>query len=172
MADRKWFKGRAALAVDEWYSAGDVQANLEEARRYLLSDQSFEEIVAALETEGRRLPEFVHPLGRSRLQGPDFERITRQGYLEAIGLALLHRPPVPIRTYWMTGAGNDDFEMHITDEVETVSVTLCVPDVEGGTDEGPESWVVRSDDHGRVATERTSGPTNLRPPSRRSSAAS
>jgi hypothetical protein len=172
MAERRWFKGQAALAIDDWYSSGDVRANLEEARGYLLSDQSFREIVAALRTARRGRDEFVHPLGDSRLQGDDFERVTRQGYLEAIGLALLHNPPVPITTYWMTGAGNDTFEMHITDEAQHVAVTLFVPDVEGGTDRpgSPESWVVR-DVEGRAVTERTSGPLNRQPPSARGKAA-
>jgi hypothetical protein len=171
MAERKWFKGGAALAVDEWYSSGSVPTNLAEARRYLLSGQSFAEIVRELGDTGRGRPEFVHPVGNSRLQGPEFERVTRQGYLEAIGLALLHDPPVPIKTYWMTGAGNDEFEMHITDETEHVSVTLFAPEVEGGTEEGPEAWVVRIDDRGEVDTERTSGPLGLQQPSTRGTTA-
>lgn len=171
MADRKWFKGRAAVAVDAWYSTGDVQANLEEARAYLQSDRSFSAIVQDLNAEGRSRSEFVHPRDRSSLRGSNFESVTRQGYLEAIALALLHDPPVPIKTYWMTGAGNDQFEMHVTDEADQVSVTLFVPEVEGGTERGPESWVVRFDHRGDVQTERTSGPLDLRTPSTRDAAA-
>jgi hypothetical protein len=173
MAERKWFKGRAALAVDEWYSTGDVPANLAEAREYLRSDRSFADIVRELGSDGHGKDEFIHPLGRSRLQGPKFESVTRQGYLEAIGLALLHDPPVPIKTFWMTGAGNDEFEMHITDEAEHVSVTLFAPDVEGGTDDpgSPESWLVSIDDDGGVETRQTSGPSEPEPPSTRGRAA-
>jgi hypothetical protein len=173
MAERKWFKGRAALAVDEWYSTGDVQANLAEAGEYLRSDRSFEDIVGDLAAADHGKEEFIHPLGRSRLQGPEFENVTRQGYLEAIALALLHDPPVPIKTFWMTGAGNDEFEMHITDEADHVSLTLFAPDVEGGTDDpgSPESWVVSMDADGGVETRQTSGPPEPEPPSRRGRAA-
>ena len=173
MAERKWFKGIAALAVDDWYSSGDVAANLAEAREYLLSDQSFADIVTELGEAGHGREEFIHPRGSSRLQGPEFESVTRQGYLEAIGLAFLHDPPVPIKTYWMTGAGNDEFEMHITDEADHVSLTLFAPDVEGGTEAPgtPESWVVRIDRGGRVETRQTSGSPEPEPPSTRGSAA-
>jgi hypothetical protein len=171
VAERKWFKGRAAVAVDAWYSAGDVQANLEQARAYLQSDRSFSAIVEDLDAAGRGKSEFVHPHERSSLKGPRFESVARQGYLEAIALALLHDPPVPIKSYWMTGAGNDQFEMHVTDEADQVSVTLFVPEVEGGTERGPESWVVRIGHRGDVQTERTSGPLDLRTPSTRDAAA-
>jgi hypothetical protein len=171
MAERKWFKGTAALAVDDWYSTDDVRANLEEASNYLQSGQSFADIVGALAAAGRGRREFVHPLEGSRLQGPEFESVTRQGYLEAIALALGHSPPVAITTFWMTGAGNDRFEMHISDETEQVSVTLLVPEVEGGTEEGPESWVVSIDADGRVETKQTSGPPDPEPPSVRGTAA-
>jgi hypothetical protein len=176
MAERKWFKGPAALAVDSWYSTGDVRANLEESRGYLQSDQSFEAIVEALNAAERGKPEFVHPYDRSTLQGPEFERVTRQGYLEADALALAHTPahtpPVPVETFWMTGVGNDAFEMHISDGAERVSVTLLVPVVDGGSyDRGsPEGWVVRIDGDGQTETIQTSGPPNLVPPSMRDTA--
>jgi hypothetical protein len=173
MAERKWFKGPAALAVDAWYSTGDVQTNLEEARDYLQSDRSFAAIVQDLNAADRGRPEFVHPYERSSLQGSQFESVTRQGYLEAIALAFGHSPPVPIETFWMTGAGNDAFEMHISDEAERVSVTLLVPVVEGGSDErgSPEGWVVSIDGDGQTETKQTSGPANSEPPSMRGTAA-
>lgn len=174
MAERKWFKGRAALAVDAWYSSDDVPGNLEYARDLLQQrDRSFVDIVGQLDADGRKKDEFVYPLGGGSLQGDDFEKVTRQGYLEAIGLAFLHSPPVPIKTFWMTGAGNDEFEMHISDEPQHVSVTLLVPEVEGGSEYpgSPESWVVRIDAGGQVETKQTSGPPGLEPPSTRGTAA-
>ena len=80
MAQRMWFKGKAALAVDRWYSSEDVQANLEYARS-LLEQQtlSFVALVRQLGADDRTDPEFVYPYGSGRLQGPDFERVTREG---------------------------------------------------------------------------------------------
>jgi hypothetical protein len=185
VAERMWFKGRAAMGLDAWYS-GDVATNLENARTWL-SDLPFDEMVGKLnldfEGKDERLiaagpdnPEFAfdYPLDHGRLQGPEFESVTRQGYLEAIGLALTHTPPVPIKTYWMTGAGNDEFEMHISDDREQVSVTLLVPDVEGGSEHprSPESWVVTIDGDGNAQTRQTSGPPDQERPCMRGTTAS
>jgi hypothetical protein len=169
MAERKWFKGPAAVAVDDWYSSGEVEANLEEGRRYLQSDESFEAIVEALNATDRGRDEFIHPYQGSSLKGPQFESVTRQGYLEAIALAFRHEPPVPIETFWMTGARNDAFEMHISDGADRVSLTLFVPDVEGGSHDpgSPEAWVVRIGGDGQPETVQTSGPPDLEPPSLR-----
>ena len=166
---RKWFKGKAALAIDEWYRGGaDVGNRLDLARRVLESGDSFDRVISSLGNQSH--PDFVYPLGRGKLQGDKFEKVMRRGYLEAIALAL--RPdreppgPVPISTYWMTGAGNREFEMHITDEAREVSVTLLVPDVEGGaeSEESPESWVVALGDDQEAQAIRTSGPKDREPP--------
>ena len=159
MVERKWFKGPAALAVDDWYRTGEVEANLNEGRNYLESDRSFAVIVQDLNSAGHGRTEFVHPYDGSSLEGSEFESVTRQGYLKAIELAFEHDPPVPIETFWMTGAGNDTFEMHITDGAEHVSLTLLVPDVPGGSDDpgSPEAWVVRIGGDGQTETIRTSG---------------
>jgi hypothetical protein len=66
----KLFKGPAALAVDAWYSTGDVQANLEEARDYLQSGRPFAAIVQDLNAAGRGRPEFVHPLAGRPCMSP------------------------------------------------------------------------------------------------------
>jgi hypothetical protein len=44
----------------------------------------------------------------------------------------------------MTGAGNDTFEMHVTDGAERVSITLLVPVVDDGSEDtgSPDGWVV------------------------------
>ena len=159
MPDRKWFKGSAALAVDDWYSRGDVEANLSTARTFLSGGQPFLEVVRELESSGRSRPEFQYPLRGGRLQGDEFELVTRQGYLKAIELALGHSPPVPINTFWMTGAGNAHFEMHVSDEAQQVSVTLLVPAVDGGAQYAgmPESWVVKIAANGELETQQTSG---------------
>lgn len=176
MAERMWFKGRAAMALDAWYS-GDVETNLANARRWL-EELSFDEMVERLNASAPQSPEFRYeyrfdyPLDHSRLQGPQFEKVIRTGYLEAIALAFEHSPPVPIRTYWMTGAGNDEFEMHISDDVQQVSVTLFVPDVEGGSEhpQSPEAWVVTIADDGEAVARQMSGPRDRQQPSLRAAA--
>jgi hypothetical protein len=169
MAERKWFKGRASMALDAWYRDGDVGANLRQARDLLQSGQSFADIVAQLVDVRRWNTEFEYPdpVGGA-LQGPEFESVARQGYLEAIALALGHAPSVPIETFWMTGAGNARFEMHIADEAEHVAVTVLVPDVEGGSElpGSPESWVVSTDGN-KVKVRRTSGQVDWERPSKR-----
>ena len=167
---RKWFKGPAAVAIDTWYADGDVRQNLNRADGYLRQvTLDFAAILADLRTTGnvRVLGAFQYPLGVGALQGTEFEAVTRQGYREAIGLALGHSPPVPIKTFWMTGAGNDHFEMHVSDETQHVSVTLLVPGVDGGDQDGPEAWAVRIGADGQPHAEQTSGPANARAPSAR-----
>jgi len=158
MADRKWFKGIAALELDRWYRDGDVETNLNDAATVLRDDASFEEIVADPRTRWSSNPDFRYPR-HDPLRGPDFETVARQGFLEAIALALRHARPVPIETFWMTGVGNDRFEMHVTDATEKVSVTVVIPDADGGSDEegSPESWVVRFDKKGELEVVQTSG---------------
>ena len=63
---------------------------------------------------------------------------------EAIALAGAHSPEVPIETFWVRGAG-DDFEVHIHDGVDRVTLFWMVP-VErdyGSTRAETSSWVVR-----------------------------
>ncbi len=173
MADRKWFKGRAALELDGWYRAGDVATNLYEGAALLRDIDTFADIYSELRDRDRWSDnsDFRYPR-HDPLQGPEFETVARQGFLEAIALALRHDPPVPIETFWMTGVGNDRFEMHVTDATDKVSVTLLIPDADGGTEEpgSPESWVVRFDADGELEVVQTSGPLVADPPSATSAA--
>ena len=159
------FQGPAARAIDDWYAAGDVGANLADARNFLASGAPFEEIIRQLVAARRSRPEFQYPL--TAVQGTQFEAVARQAYLEAIGLALRHTPPVPIGTLWMTGAGNTQFEAHATDGLQQVSVTLVVPEVAGDsfTAGSPESWAVELDAAGALLVTQTSGPPGATPPS-------
>jgi hypothetical protein len=161
MPDRKWFKGTAAQAIDDWYRTGDVEANLREAQQLLSGGQPYAAVVDELASNQRwNRDDFPYPLAGGALAGDDFENITRSGYLKAIELALNHSPPVPIETFWMTGAGNTQFEMHISDQTDCVAVTVLAPHVEGGdrTEGMPEAWVVRFDGGGNVENRQTSGP--------------
>jgi len=177
-----FFKGRAAIALDTWYGE-DVEANLRRAQEWLSDpDLSFADMAGKLNLEfaGKDIrladaddehPEYAfdYPIADGALQGDDFERIIREGYLEAIGLALEHSPPVPIQTYWMTGVGNERFEMHVADSAQHVAVTLLVPKVRGGSQHShsPESWRIALDDDG--AAVQTSGPEANERPSLRAS---
>jgi hypothetical protein len=128
---RKKFKGPAALALDAWYSTGSVEDNLREAQDLLGSQQAFTSIVRDLKNRRHGKPEFDgYPENNSVLRGPEFERVARDRYLSAIGLALGHNPPVPIRTTWETGAGNTELEIEITNGVDHVEVTVHLPGVE------------------------------------------
>jgi hypothetical protein len=172
MPDRKWFKGTAAQAIDNFYGGpgvGNVRRQLERARDLLSSPDDFITIVEGLADSGEwNASDFPYPLPGGQLAGDEFERVARRGYLEAIGLALAHDEPVPVETFWMTGAGNDHFEMHVTDDREHVSVTLLVPEVDGGSQEEgmPQAWVVRVGSDGELRTHQTSGRHREHPPSR------
>lgn len=179
MAERMWFKGRAAVALDAWYES-DPETNLENAKRWLTEldfDQMLEHLNPFFEGKDIRLRvtddeearyAFDYPLDDGALQGPEFEKVIRHGYLEAIALAQSHTPPVPIKTYWMTGVGNERFEMHVCDSAHHVAVTLFVPEVEGGSQHprSPESWKVTVDGDDVEACQ-TSGPPADTLPSRR-----
>jgi hypothetical protein len=84
--------------------------------------------------------------------------ILRHGYQEAFQLALSHEPPVPLETFWVTGAGND-FEVHVSDGDDHVTVFMIVTgtpgdDIPAGSKKARnKSWVVtsggRANDDGR-----------------------
>jgi len=80
------------------------------------------------------------------------DAVLRNGYREAFQLALDHDPPVPLETFWVTGAG-DDFEVYISDGRERVTAFMIVPGVAGvngfpggSTRAENKSWVVTSGD--------------------------
>ena len=109
VASEAWYETNTVAAIDAFYRDGDVKANLESARRLLQSDASLQEIIEQLDDD-RRDAEFRHPVQGSPLRGPEFERVTKHGYLEAIALALAHDDPVPIKTFWRIWDG-DGFKM-------------------------------------------------------------
>jgi hypothetical protein len=70
------------------------------------------------------------------------EVILRNGYREAFQLAL--ERGLPVETFWVTGAG-DDFEVHVSDGVNHVTVFMIVPgdDYPAGSFRAfAKSWVV------------------------------
>jgi hypothetical protein len=167
MADRRWFKGRAARELDRWYRDGDVGQNLRDARDVLRNVETFEAIVRQLSDEGRWSTDELYSYPRrGALVGPQFEAVARQGYLEAIALARRHDPPVPIVTYWMNGVENETFEMHVADDTAQVAVTIVIPNDEIRFDrEGPEAWIVTFEGDSQVKVTQTSGPPDRPQPS-------
>jgi hypothetical protein len=96
---------------------------------------------------------------RGELRHETDDEVLRNGYLEAVRLALSHNPPVPLETFWVTGAG-DDFEVHISDGEQHVTVFMIVPGAVGSEHvpagsfrASAKSWVVtagaRAADDGR-----------------------
>ena len=89
----------------------------------------------------------------------DADPILRHGFQEAVQVALGHEPPVPLATFWVTGAG-DEFEVLISDGDDRVTVFVVVPGTPGENDfhagsmrARNKSWVVtaggRTNDEGR-----------------------
>jgi hypothetical protein len=166
LASEAWYETNTVAAIDAFYRDGDVKANLESARRLLQSDASLQEIIEQLDDD-QRDAEFRHPIQGSPLRGPEFERVTKHGYLEAIALALGRDDPVPIKTFWRIWDG-DGFKMLVTDGRRQVSVTLVIPRKRLGGRElqassTRESWVVDADGD----AVQTSGPPEEQRPSLR-----
>lgn len=129
------FRGPVSRDLDDWYSTGDVKANLEEARRLLNSPRDFKAIIAAL-THGK--PSFVFPK-HPKLRGGAFQSKVRQMYLDAIDFALdQHDPPVPITTWWETRDGIDEFDTKIANHARHVEVTILVPNAILAAKERPD----------------------------------
>lgn len=83
----------------------------------------------------------------SALSAHDVDRVLRAGHREAVTLAAAHDPVVPVETFWVRGAG-DDFEVHIHDGVDRVTVFMFLPVVRryGSWEAGTRSYVVRVGD--------------------------
>jgi hypothetical protein len=80
----------------------------------------------------------------SQLAGKEVDRVLRHGYLEAIRIAQTYETPVPIETFWVTGAG-DNFEVHICSGKRRVTVFMFIPKPRryGSTRSDTASLVVR-----------------------------
>jgi hypothetical protein len=78
------------------------------------------------------------------MAGPDVERVLRCGYEKAIGIARSRPDPLPIETFWVTGA-SDSLEVHICEGERHVTVTVFIPtDRRYGSERAEsKSWVVR-----------------------------
>jgi hypothetical protein len=118
------FKGPASRALDDWYSTGNVTANLTEVQTLLGSNQSFNAIIQRL---SHTRPQFVYPSGPDVMKRPEFESVTRNCYLQAINDALRHNPPVPIETTWQAGTGATSVQCDHDDRGRCIEVTITLP---------------------------------------------
>jgi hypothetical protein len=92
------------------------------------------------------------------------DAVLKHAYKEAVELALAHEPPVPLETFWVTGAG-DEFELQISDGFDRVTVFMIVPpdkDVMNSSARAAnKAWVVtaggRTSDEGRPVSELPGG---------------
>jgi hypothetical protein len=91
--------------------------------------------------------------------------LLKHAYKEAFELALKHAVPVPVETLWVTNAG-DDFELHVVDGFDRVTVFMVVPPGEGVMNSSWRAdnmaWVVtsvdaRQPDEGREILELAPG---------------
>jgi hypothetical protein len=90
----------------------------------------------------------THWLGQnSALSAHDVDRVLRLAYREALELAASHDPVQAIETFWVRGAG-DDFEVHIHEGVERITMFMFIPVVRryGSWRAGTRSHVVRVGD--------------------------
>jgi hypothetical protein len=85
------------------------------------------------------------------LAGKHVDDVMRYGYKWAIELASVGRggqgersSPVPIETFWVTTGPGGNFEIHVCDGDERVTVLVFIPvDREYGSRTGSRSWAVR-----------------------------
>jgi hypothetical protein len=133
---RAVYKSTFAELLDDFYSgtADDVRASLEYALHLLESDdRPLTDVAAQWSTDqGTLPPEAPDELQAywlsesSQLAGKDADRILRHGYLDAIRLALDSEPPLPIETFWITGAG-EELELHVCEGKRQVTVFIFIP---------------------------------------------
>jgi hypothetical protein len=156
------YKSTAAEFIDDFFSGDDLR--LEDAYDYALGllDQDGDSLADVIErfSADRDGPSAAKAPSDHWLQGPDVDRVMREGYLEAIRAARAHEPPVPIETLWMTGAG-DEFEMHVCDGERRVIALLSIPRTRdyGSEKAKARSFAFRAGRKGaRAAKQQTSGP--------------
>jgi hypothetical protein len=97
----------------------------------------------------------THWLGEdSALSAHDVDRVLRLAYREALELAAAHTPVAAVETFWVRGAG-DEFEVHIHDGIERITMFMFVPVVRryGSRRATTRSYVVRVGDLDDVHSE-------------------
>jgi hypothetical protein len=176
MAHVAVYKSRAAEYLDDFYSGDErpITEAYEEALALLAQYENdrLSAVTAVLndpEREVARLdPDDGNPddfeafwLSDDSAHGDkQVDRVLRHGYREAIEIARGYPEPVPIETFWITGA-SDEFELHICAGKRRVTVFMFVPQRRryGSTRSEASTWVVRvgglRDDESITIDERT-----------------
>jgi hypothetical protein len=155
MSHRAVYKTTTAEFLDNLFGAASVGGGaFDDALRLLELGGSLSETTRELESREDGLPPGTADgfeaqwLSSSEQSGDNaVGRVLRQGYRAAVDLARARG--VPIETFWTTGAG-DDFELHICENSERISVFMFVPGNDtrdyGSRRAQSRSWVVRVGD--------------------------
>ena len=152
---RRVYKGSYLEALDQYFSGSPEE--LRESYRSALSlmrdrDEGLTGAVDELAGGSDRGPSIDAAAaahfqttwleGKGQLEGQHVDAVMRRGYQEAIELALGYDEPVPIETFWVTGASNE-FEMHICEGRDGIIVLQFLPlESEGSRRARSRSWVV------------------------------
>ena len=154
MSECAIYKSTAAEFLDEFYggSPEDLRQAFDDALRRLEAhqDEPLSTTTEELERLNRLEPGAAGDFynywlsDTSRLAGSEVDRILRHGYREAIELARSHEPPMPIETFWLTGASHE-FELHICEGRTRVTVVMFIPRTRryGSKRARSRSWVIR-----------------------------
>jgi hypothetical protein len=156
VSERAVYKSTAAEFLDEMFSGTAEELRTAYNDSLALLEQtaggSLSEAAAELADDGV-LPDGIGDVDTffadwldedGQMAGQHAGLLMRHGYEQAIRLALRDGDPVPIETLWVTGAG-DEFEIHICEGKERVTVVMFIPLVRlyGSERAFTRSWVVR-----------------------------
>jgi hypothetical protein len=176
VADRLIYKSTSAEFLDELFGGDDAESLNAAYQRSLdlldsIGGAPLSAAAAVLAENGELPPEAVEESETGWRADRIVDRIIRAGYQEAIRLAQDKPEPVPIETFWVTGA-TDELEVHICEGKRQITVLLLIPlDNEYGSRRADaRSWVVRAnglrdskavvlldDEEPRVVIEQVSG---------------
>lgn len=159
MAQRAVYKNTAVEFLDDMFSGTPEELRTSYANSLALLEATAEEplTVAANElAQDGELPDDIGDVATfeegwisdsGRLAGKNVDLVLRHAYGEAIRLASERDTPVPIDTLWITtGKEDDDFEIHVCDSRDRVTLLMFIPlDRDYGSSRArTQSWVIRS----------------------------
>ncbi|MCU1427658.1 MAG: hypothetical protein JWL83_1658 [Actinomycetia bacterium] len=152
------YKSLTAEFLDDFYSGEgtpiDDAYTIAEQLLQAHQHQSLSATTAELNSTNRLATDVGNPQDfenfwlsdKSQLAGKEVDRVLRHGYAEAIRIGRQEYPaPVPIETFWITGAG-PDFELHICKGKHRITVFMLIPNARryGSTRSEATSFIVRA----------------------------